>query len=178
MLDINSKLLYNFLIMKYKANLYYLSIIITIFLFFNCLPKGPEYNFDFPPPYINARMNEVFPTYIRQQRRVATKMDLPEGFLGYNVNYLDGDIIMQVIKAPSEEAVKDYFNNTVVPRFKSMPESSTSETDGWLHATGIEKEGRRWIGWINQIWIFQMSGTTEEYFDLVIRACRFIEKKE
>jgi hypothetical protein len=137
-----------------------------------------RYNFDHEPPYINARMNEVFPSFIKNTRRVEHKLPLPEEYIGYEVTYLNSAIVMIVIKAPDESEAEHYFHNTVVPKFKTMPEYYLGKEDTWTYVTGREADGRRWIGWFNQIWVFQLNGLTEDDFDLVIRASRFVSKKE
>jgi hypothetical protein len=138
----------------------------------------PRYNFDHEPPYINARMNEVFPSYIKNTGRREYKLPLPKDYIGHEVTYLDGAIVMIVIKVPDEIEAERYFHDMVVPKFKRMPEHYTGREDSWTYVTGKEADGRQWIGWFNQIWVFQLNGLTEDDFDLVIRASRFVSRKE
>ncbi|MBN1698434.1 MAG: hypothetical protein JW881_13045 [Spirochaetales bacterium] len=147
----------------------------VLFLLHGC---GSRYNFDHDPPYINARMNEVFPGSIKNSHRTEYNLPLPENYIGYEVTYLDGAIVMIVIKAPDENGAAKYFDQAVLPAFAMMHEHHYGEDGKWRYVTGKEKDGRHWIGWYNGIWVFELNGLTEEYFDLVIRASRFISRKE
>ena len=106
---------------------------IVLFCFFFFLLQCEEkytYNFDFPLPYINARLNEVFPANIFNYQRKAVRLDMPEGVIGYGASYGDG-ILMKVIQFKQGDAAILYFKEIVIPHFKDLPSRNrTGEIDG------------------------------------------------
>jgi hypothetical protein len=165
-----------------------LILIVVIILFPGC---APQYDFSISPPYVNARMNEVFPESIRNSPGTTIKEILPDDrFQGYTVTYLDQAITFTVIKCLDKEltfeellvrkeptkAALEYFNSTIREKFYAMPIHTFGEKAGFRQATGKDKEGRSWLAWVNSLWVFILSGKDNDHFKLAVRACRFVAK--
>lgn len=159
---------------SYNTSMY--TVFACLILFSQC--GGPKYNFNYAPPYINARLDEVFPVSVRETPRKIKKLTLPEDFLGYEASYVEGKVTIRVIKCPGEDDANKYFGTSIVDEFKGKKNHSYDNLDSRWKATAVDTDGRQWLAWVNEIWIFVLSGSDNEYFDLVVRACRFVSKKE
>lgn len=164
------------------------TISIVLFLTAGCEAK---YDFNLSPPYVNARMNEVFPESIRNSLGTTVKETMPDDrYLGYTVSYLDKAITYTVIKCLDKEltfeqllvqteptkAALEYFNSVIKEKFAAMPYHTFGKKDGFWQAFGKDTEGRRWLAWINSLWVFILSGKDSDHFKLAVRASRFVSE--
>ncbi|MBN2442447.1 MAG: hypothetical protein JXJ04_13920 [Spirochaetales bacterium] len=133
-----------------------------------------RFDFDYDPPSPDAILEEIFPGSIKGSQRSGMALEMDRGFRGYKSVYLDGKITMEIIKCPGEKEANYYFGTTIVPEFKSKKVRHYDNFNNRWKATGTDTDGRKWIAWVNYVWIFRLSGQTEELFNYVVRVCSFV----
>jgi len=150
------------------------SIILFVLLLITAC--GPDYNTDFEPPPPNARLDDVFPTEIDGMRSNVERMTVSHPLEGFTAAYGNDKITIDAILAPNKETADNYFKETIVPRFDEMKNHFRGNINGSWSASGTDENGRRWYGWVNNGWIFLLSGSDKDNLGKAIDAFKYISK--
>jgi len=148
-------------------------ILIIILIITAC---GPDYNTDFDPPPQNARLDDVFPAEIDGMKSKVERMTISHPLEGFTAAYGNDKITIDAILAPNNETADSYFKETIVPRFDKMKNHSRGNINGKWSASGTDEKGRRWFGWVNNGWIFLLSGTDKEHLSRAVDSFKYISK--
>jgi hypothetical protein len=151
-------------------------IAFTLSLFVFIAACGPDYNTDFEPPPPNAKLEEVFPADIEGMRSYIERINLAHPLEGFSAAYGNDKITIDAILAPDKQTADDFFKETIVPRFDKMKNHFRGNINGKWRASGTDKEGKKWFGWVNNRWIFLLSGSNKENFAKAIDAFKFISE--
>lgn len=158
--------------MKKLISAFLFSTVIMIFT----VSCGPDYNTDFEPPPPNAQLDEVFPGEINGMRKKVERLNLTHPVEGFTASYGDKEITIQAILTPNKSVADDYFKDVYVPRFDEMKNHFRGKINGRWRASGTDENGRKYFAWVNNAWIFAVSGTDKENFSSAIDAFNFVSK--
>ena len=106
------------------------------------------------------------------------RLSLPEDYIGYDAFYAEGNISMRIIRCPEREKANLYFGTVIIEEFKRKKVHTYNNLKGRWKATGKDEDGRRWLAWVNETWIFMLSGSDKGHFDLAVRVCGFVSIEE
>ena len=101
-------------------------------------------------------------------------LDLP--MEGYSAYYGDNEIVISIIKAPTNASADEYFEFAIVPNFDKMKNHFKGIFNGKWRANGTDEKGRKWYGWVNNNWVFLLNGSDNKYFKMAIDAFNFVEE--
>ena len=149
---------------------------LILFLFLLITACGPDYNTDFDPPPPNARLDDVFPNEIDGLNSNVERMALSHPLEGFTATYGNGEITIDAILAQDNETADNYFKETIVPRFDEMKNHFRGNINGRWSASGTDEGGRRWYGWVNNSWIFILSGSSKDNLAKAIDTFKYISK--
>lgn len=149
---------------------------LILFLFLLITACGPDYNTDFDPPPPNARLDDVFPNEIDGLNSNVERMALSHPLEGFTATYGNGEITIDAILAQDNETADNYFKETIVPRFDEMKNHFRGNINGRWSASGTDEDGRRWYGWVNNSWIFILSGSSKDNLAKAIDTFKYISK--
>ena len=135
---------------------------------------GPDYNTDFEPPPPNARVEEVFPGEIDGMKANIKRMNLSQPLEGFSANYGGDKISIDVILAPAKNIADDHFKNVIVPRFDEMKNHYRGKVNGKWSASGTDDHGRKWFAWVNNSWVFVISGSNKGNLMKAIDAFKYV----
>lgn len=158
-----------------KATFYFpLIFLVSASLFLAACGKG--YNTDFPPPSATAEIDEVFPANIDGLERNIQKMNYGvDNIAGFKAEYGSSvDITIEVIQTNGPVDADNYFQNRIIPQFDSMPNHFRGNINGKWEASGTDGSGREWFAWVNQNWIFVMSGATGDLLDKAVKEFKYV----
>jgi len=158
--------------MNMKVNFSLLAVLLSLFLS-GC---GPNFNTDFEPPPPDATIDNIFPKTINDWMR---KIENPKMRFPYKAavaNYGDGRITIDAIRSPNKGAADNYFKKAIVPNFDKMKNHFRGNINGKWSASGTDDKGRRWYAWVNNNWIFMISGNNKENFKMAIDAFKYVEE--
>lgn len=151
------------------------TITITLFsLLIIITACGPDYNTDFEPPPPNARVNEVFPEKINGMEANIKKMNLDQPMEGFSAVYGKDKIIIDAILAPNKSIADDHFKDVIVPRFDEMKNHYRGQVNGKWSASGTDENGRKWFAWVNNSWVFVLSGSDKENLMKAINTFEYV----
>ena len=91
-------------------------------------------------------------------------------------NYGDGRITIDAIRSPNKGAADNYCKKAIVPNFDKMKNHFRGNINGKWSASGTDNNGRKWYAWVNNNWIFMISGSDKEFFKMAIDAFKFVEE--
>lgn len=137
---------------------------------------GGGYNTNFPPPDPNQSVEQTFPEKIGELPRTITRMNLPPQVIGFEARYGNGDIVIQLMQAKDNEEADQFFKQTIVPTFDALPTHSRGQVNGKWTASGKDKDGRIWYGWVNQNWSFVLNASNKDNFEKILGNFKFIAK--
>ena len=137
---------------------------------------GPNFKTDFEPPPPEATIDDIFPQNINNWvRKIETpKMSFP--YRAAIANYGDDRITINAIRSPNKGAADNYFKKAIVPNFDKMKNHFRGNINGKWSASGTDNNGRKWFAWVNNNWIFMISGSNPEYFKMAIDVFKFVEE--
>ncbi|MBT8382950.1 MAG: hypothetical protein KJO59_11375 [Ignavibacteria bacterium] len=148
--------------------------ILLISLFFIVTACGPDYNTNFEPPPPNASVKEVFPEEIDGMKVDVKRMDLSQPLEGFSAKYGVDKISIDAILAPAKSTADDHFADVIVPRFDEMKNHYRGKVNGKWSASGTDNNGRKWFAWVNNSWIFVMSGSDKGNLMKAIDAFNYV----
>ncbi len=157
-----------------KAKLLLLSI--GLLLLTGLSACGPNFNTDFEPPPPDAKLDDVFPAKINEWQRVLNRPDINPPYRAVVASYGDGRITINAILAPDKVAADKYFKEAIVPNFDKMKNHFRGNINGKWSASGTDDNGRKWYAWVNQSWIFMISGSDGKNFKSAIAAFKYVEE--
>jgi len=137
---------------------------------------SPDFNTDFDPPRPEAKITDVFPNKIGEMQGVITRKSLKLPMVGFSSTYGEGRIVLSVIRTPSNAAADEYFEFAIVPNFDKMKNHFRGNVNGKWSANGTDEKGRKWYGWVNNNWVFLLSGSDTKYFKMAINAFAYVEE--
>jgi hypothetical protein len=137
---------------------------------------SPDFNTDFDPPRPEAKITDVFPSKIGEMQGVITRKSLKLPMVGFSSTYGEGRIVVSAIRAPSNAAADEYFEFAIVPNFDKMKNNFRGNVNGKWRANGTDEKGRKWYGWVNNNWVFLLSGSDKKYFKMAIDAFAYIKE--
>jgi hypothetical protein len=149
---------------------------IILFVLLLITACGPDYNTDFEPPPPNASLDEVFPAEIVGMKRNLERITLSHPLEGFTATYGNDKITIDAILSPNKETADNYFKEKIVPRFDEMKNHFRGNVNGRWSASGTDEKGRRWFGWVNNGWIFLLSGSDKDNLKKAIDAFKYISK--
>lgn len=135
---------------------------------------GPDYNTDFEPPSPKANVNEVFPEEVDDMKADIKRMTITQPLEGFSAEYGTGDITIDAILAPGKNIADDHFKNAIVPRFDEMKNHYRGQVNGKWSASGTDAEGRKWFAWVNNSWVFVISGSDKGNLMKAIDAFKYV----
>jgi len=135
---------------------------------------GPDYNTDFEPPPPNASVNEIFPEEIDGMKVDVKRMTLTQPLEGFSAEYGKNKISIDAILAPSKNIADDHFNDEIVPKFDEMKNHYRGKVNGKWSASGTDEHGRKWFAWVNNSWIFVLSGSEKGNLMKAIDAFKYV----
>jgi len=150
------------------------SVIALISLFFIVTTCGPDYNTNFEPPPPNAGVNEVFPEEIDGMKVDIKRMTLSHPLEGFSAMYGGDKISIDAILAPAKNLADDHFADVIVLRFDEMKNHTRGKVNGKWSASGTDNEGRKWFAWVNNSWVFVMSGSDKGNLMKAIDAFKYV----
>ncbi|MBT8379088.1 MAG: hypothetical protein KJN64_07650 [Ignavibacteria bacterium] len=137
---------------------------------------GPDYNTNFDPPPPDARLDDVFPKEISGMKSKIERMNLDRPLEGFTAFYGDGEITIDAILAGSKSNADAHFKEVIAPRFDKMKNHFRGNINGRWTASGTDENGRRWFAWVNNSWIFLVSGSDKENLSNAIAAFKYVSK--
>ncbi len=137
---------------------------------------GSEYKTDFPPPPPNAALDDVFPKQIDGMESSITRMMVDHPLEGFRADYGKGKIQIEGILSPDKERAEKYFDESIAPNIDSMKIHSKGNFDGMKRIEGTEENGRKWIAWTNDRWVFVLGASDSETMEKTIDAFKYISK--
>jgi len=150
------------------------SALTLISLFVIVTACGPDYNTDFDPPPPNASVKEVFPEEIDGMNADIKRMALSHPLEGFSAKYGNGKISIDAILAPAKSFADDHFKDAIVPNFDEMKNHFRGNVNGKWSASGTSDDGRKWFAWVNNSWIFVMSGSDKGNLMKAIEAFKYV----
>ncbi len=135
---------------------------------------GPDYNTDFEPPPPDARVNDVFPEEIDGMNADIKRMDIQQPLEGFTANYGLNKITIDAILAPAKNFADDHFKDVIVPKFDAMKNHFRGKVNGKWSASGTDEDGSKWFAWVNNNWIFVMSGSDKENLMKAIESFKYV----
>lgn len=150
---------------------YAIALISLIFIVTTC---GPDYNTNFEPPPPNANVNEVFPGEIDGMKVDIKRMTLTKPLEGFSARYGGDKISIDAILAPAKSVADDHFKDAIVPKFDEMKNHWRGKVNGKWSASGTDDDGRKWFGWVNNSWVFVMSGSDKGNLMKAIDAFKYV----
>jgi len=151
-------------------------IAFTLSLFVFIAACGPDYNTDFEPPPPNAGLDEVFPAQIDGMKAEIKRLKVRHPLEGFTSIYGDDKITIDAILSTDKQSADDFFKETIVPRFDKMKNHFRGNINGKWSASGTDEKGRKWFGWVNNRWIFLLSGSNKENLAKAIDEFKFISE--
>ena len=94
---------------------------------------------------------------------------------GFSSTYSEGRIVISAIQTPVKSRSDEYFKIALLPNFDKMKNHFNGKVNGNWRASGADDKGRKWYGWINNIWVFLLNGSDTKYFKMAIGAFKYIE---
>ena len=149
-------------------------ILLFPFLFLLLSACGPNYNTDFDPPPPNAKLDDVFPSDIAGMKREVKRMELDHPLEGYTAVYDKGKITIDAILTPDKNAADDHFKNVIAPEYDKMKNHFRGNINGKWSASGTDNNGRKWFAWVNNRWIFQVSGVDKDNLSKAVDAFKYV----
>ena len=144
---------------------------ILLLVLYGC---GPNYNTDFEPPPPNAKLDDVFPSDIAGMKREIRKMQLDHPLEGYTAVYGNNQITINAILTPGKSDADDHFKNAIAPEYDKMKNHFRGNINGSWSASGTDQNGRKWFAWVNNRWIFQISGADKDHLTKAIDAFKYV----
>ena len=135
---------------------------------------GPDYNTNFDPPPPNARVNEVFPQEIDGMKVDIKRVTLTKPLEGFSAKYGGDKISIDAILAPAKSVADEHFKEAIVPKFDEMKNHWRGKVNGKWSASGTDADGRKWFAWVNNSWIFVMSGSDKGNLMKAIDAFNYV----
>ena len=135
---------------------------------------GPDYNTDFEPPPPNAKLDDVFPAEIFGMKRDVRRMQLDHPLEGFTASYGEGKISIDAILTQGKSDADDYFKNSIAPEYDKMKNHFRGNINGKWSASGTGQNGRKWFAWVNNRWIFQLSGSDKDNLSKAIDAFKYV----
>jgi len=135
---------------------------------------GPDYNTNFDPPPPNANVGDVFPDNIDGMKVDIERMNLTQPLEGFSAKYGNGKITIDAILAPAKSVADDHFKDAIVPKFDEMKNHYRGQVNGKWSASGTDSDGRKWFAWVNNSWIFVMSGSDKGNLMKAIDAFNYV----
>ncbi len=159
--------------MRPSKILFLLSFILLALLVVAC---GSDYKTDFPPPPPNAAFDDVFPPMIDGMKSNISRMTVEHPLDGYQANYGDNKIHIEGILSPDKERADKYYKDVIVPQIDSLKNHTRGNYNGKWRGEGTDKNGRKWISWTNDRWVFVLSATDAETMEKTIDAFKYISR--
>jgi len=135
---------------------------------------GPDYNTDFEPPPPNAKLDDVFPNEIAGLKREVKRMQLEHPMEGFTSSYGNGKITIDAILTQGKSDADDYFKNSIAPGYDKMKNHFRGNINGKWSASGTDENGKKWFAWVNNRWIFQISGADKDYLMKAVDAFKYV----
>lgn len=135
---------------------------------------GPNYNTDFEPPPPNAKLDDVFPLNIDGMKREVRRMELDHPIEGYTAVYGNNQITIDAILTPGKNDADNHFKNVIVPEYDKMKNHFRGNINGKWSASGTDQNGRKWFAWVNNRWIFQISGADKDNLTKAVDAFKYV----
>ena len=137
---------------------------------------GPDYNTDFEPPPPDAKLDDVFPAEIDGLKSKIERLTLIHPLEGFTAFYGDGKITIDAILAHTKDNADSHFKEVIAPRFDKMKNHFRGKINGQWSASGTDEKERRWFAWVNDGWIFLLSGTDKEHLSKAVDAFKYVSK--
>ncbi|MHA1988986.1 MAG: hypothetical protein ACW98D_20390 [Promethearchaeota archaeon] len=158
-----------------KSEFFY-KVVTILFIAFFSTSCGPDFNTDYEPPPPNAQLDEVFPNDIDGMKYKVERLNLNHPLEGFTSFYGDGKITIDAILAPDKKLADDHFKDVIAPRFDEMKNHFRGNINGKWNASGTDEKGRKWIAWVNNNWIFIISGIDGENLSKAMDAFKYVSK--
>ena len=156
------------------SKLYSLLLLLPLILFISSC--GSDFKTDFPPPPPNAAFDEVFPPEIDGMKSNISRMMLEHPFDGYQADYGDNKIHIEGILSPDKERADKYYKDVVVPQIDSLKNHTRGNYNGKWRGEGTDENGRKWIAWTNDRWVFVLNASDAETMGKTIDAFKYISR--
>ncbi len=95
---------------------------------------------------------------------------------GYSAYYGENKIVISVIKAPGNEVADEYFEFAILPNFYKMKINSRVKINGKWSANGTDHDGRIWVGWVNNNWVFLLNGSDKKYYKMAVDVFKYVSE--
>lgn len=149
-------------------------VLAFFFLLLLATACGPDFKTDFEPPPPNASVKEVFPEKIDGMEANITRMSLTHPLEGFSAKYGGDKISIDAILAPAKNFADDHFKDVIVPKFDAMKNHYRGNVNGKWSASGTDENGRKWFAWVNNSWIFILSGNDKENLMKAVDAFKYV----
>lgn len=144
-----------------------------LFVFLALISCG-GYNLNYLPPANDAEPNEIFPQNIDGMKPEYRKAPDIGGIIAV---YGSGKITIRVSRLKTKEEADTGFKKAIVPQFKDFPVKSSGKINGIWKASGKDGNGRKYYAWVNQNYIFMITGADEKQLLKGIDAFQYISQK-
>jgi len=152
------------------------SLFLLSLLTFFMVSCGSDYKTDFPPPPPNAAYDDVFPPEIDGMESNITRMMTDHPLEGMQADYGDSKIHIEGILSPDKERADKYYEDIIVPKIDALKSHSRTNVNGKWRGEGTDENGRKWIAWTNDTWVFVLNAADAAMMGKTIDAFKYISR--